>query len=219
MKKEFAIVIAAVILLSVLTIVPLMSGEIESNSIQEEVNTNVAEIDSQVIAGNEICYQDSAYSSIDHSSMHNCPNSVIINEKTISPSDRFEISSISITSAECKKLGMIGDMRRVEIEYEYCIRALPTCPPGTYNVTGQFDFDCIPFSFWFDLSPNRYSHTITVESSETPSACFTVSPSQGDLDTIYNVDASCSSDLKDSIAALQVRWDWENDGVYDTTGS
>jgi parallel beta-helix repeat protein len=197
MKKEFAIVIAAVILLSVLTTVP---------------------INSQVIVGNEICFQDSAYSSYDYSSLGNCPNSVILKEKTISPSDKFEISSSSITSAECKESGIGIKRRRVEIEYEYCIRALPTCPPGTYNVTGHFDFDCIP-SIWFDLSPNLYSHTITVEPSETPSACFTVSPSQGDLDTIFNVDASCSSDLKDSIAALQVRWDWENDGIYDTSYS
>jgi parallel beta-helix repeat protein len=205
MKKEFAIVIAAVILLSVLTIVP---------------------INSQVIAGNEICFQDSAYSSTDYSSSWDCPNFVRIKEKTISPSDKFEISSSRITSAGCKKYGMIGDMRRVEIEYEYCIRALPTCPPGTYNVTGQFDFDLdygvgyirSPVRVFY-LSPNRYSHTITVEPCETPSACFTVSPSQGDLDTIFNVDASCSSDLKDSIAALQVRWDWENDGVYDTSYS
>ena len=29
-------------------------------------------------------------------------------------------------------------------------------------------------------------------------------------------DASTSSDIEDSTQDLQVRWDWENDGTYDT---
>jgi PKD repeat protein len=90
---------------------------------------------------------------------------------------------------------------------------------SSYNVTGQFVFDYIPSSFGFYLSPDLYSHTITVESNEKPNPCFTVSPSKGDLNTIFNVDASCSTDFKDTITALQVRWDWENDGTYDTSYS
>jgi hypothetical protein len=49
-----------------------------------------------------------------------------------------------------------------------------------------------------------------------PTASFTVSPQLGTVDTDFAFDATGSSDTKDDAAALQVRWDWENDGVMDT---
>ena len=49
-----------------------------------------------------------------------------------------------------------------------------------------------------------------------PVACFTVNPDEGDLLTQFNVDASCSYDSSFPAANLEVRWDWENDGDYDT---
>ncbi|RLF39739.1 MAG: hypothetical protein DRN21_03195, partial [Thermoplasmata archaeon] len=56
----------------------------------------------------------------------------------------------------------------------------------------------------------------STQENTPPTACFTVSPPSGNLDTIFSFDASCSSDAQDPEPALQVRWDWENDGVYDT---
>ncbi|MEW6620109.1 MAG: PQQ-binding-like beta-propeller repeat protein [bacterium] len=49
-----------------------------------------------------------------------------------------------------------------------------------------------------------------------PIASFTVSPSSGPVGTTYTVDASSSTDKEDPTSALQVRWDWENDGSWDT---
>jgi formylglycine-generating enzyme required for sulfatase activity len=49
-----------------------------------------------------------------------------------------------------------------------------------------------------------------------PTACFSVSPAEGTTGTAFQVDASCSSDGQDSVSTLQVRWDWENDGTWDT---
>jgi len=49
-----------------------------------------------------------------------------------------------------------------------------------------------------------------------PVACFTVNPDEGDLLTQFNVDASCSYDASYPAANLEIRWDWENDGDYDT---
>jgi hypothetical protein len=43
-----------------------------------------------------------------------------------------------------------------------------------------------------------------------------VNPDEGDLLTQFNVDASCSYDSSFPAANLEVRWDWENDGDYDT---
>lgn len=52
-----------------------------------------------------------------------------------------------------------------------------------------------------------------------PTASFTVNPTSGTTATIFNFDASSSSDNEDATSELQVRWDWENDGSYDTNWS
>lgn len=46
---------------------------------------------------------------------------------------------------------------------------------------------------------------VNIAAGEKPIACFNVSPYIGDLSTIFNVDASCSSDFENPITALQVR--------------
>jgi PKD repeat protein len=50
-----------------------------------------------------------------------------------------------------------------------------------------------------------------------PTAVFTYTPTSGDTCTSFTFDASDSSDPEDADSALRVRWDWDNDGVYDTT--
>lgn len=52
-----------------------------------------------------------------------------------------------------------------------------------------------------------------------PKASFTVTPAVGPPDQKFQVDASGCNDPNGSNAALQVRWDWENDGLYDTAWS
>ncbi len=55
------------------------------------------------------------------------------------------------------------------------------------------------------------------ENNTPPVAEFSISPETGTIETIFSFDASGCSDGQDqSAAALQVRWDWENDGDYDT---
>lgn len=49
-----------------------------------------------------------------------------------------------------------------------------------------------------------------------PTAFFTVSPDTGSYSEIFTFDASGSTDPQDPVSALQVRWDWENDGTWDT---
>jgi Tol biopolymer transport system component len=36
------------------------------------------------------------------------------------------------------------------------------------------------------------------------------------VETTFRLDASCSSDDQDPMASLEVRWDWDNDGTWDT---
>ncbi|MFH1219367.1 MAG: PKD domain-containing protein [Candidatus Eisenbacteria bacterium] len=52
-----------------------------------------------------------------------------------------------------------------------------------------------------------------------PTASFTVNPTSGTTDTLFQFDASSCSDPEDPMTALQVRWDWENDGTWDTQWS
>jgi parallel beta-helix repeat protein len=52
-----------------------------------------------------------------------------------------------------------------------------------------------------------------------PGPSFTVSPSSGSTATVFKVDASSSWDREDPISSLEVRWDWEDDGTWDTPWS
>ena len=49
-----------------------------------------------------------------------------------------------------------------------------------------------------------------------PTAVLTVFPYAGDTTTIFTFDASKSSDNEDINEKLTVRWDWNNDGTWDT---
>jgi formylglycine-generating enzyme required for sulfatase activity len=61
------------------------------------------------------------------------------------------------------------------------------------------------------------TRTVTVTAPNTgPTASFTVDPAAGPVETVFQFDASGSSDAEDPVSALQIRWDWENDGAWDT---
>lgn len=49
-----------------------------------------------------------------------------------------------------------------------------------------------------------------------PTAAFTVTPVLGSTSTVFQVDASGATDAEDAATALQVRWDWDSDGAWDT---
>jgi hypothetical protein len=53
--------------------------------------------------------------------------------------------------------------------------------------------------------------------TEAPLACFTVADTSGVANvTAFSFDASCSTDPFDPPNALEVRWDFESDGTWDT---
>jgi len=51
---------------------------------------------------------------------------------------------------------------------------------------------------------------------ERPKAVLKVYPPVGNLHTIFTVDASESYDPQNPKSVLKTRWDWENDGLWDT---
>lgn len=58
------------------------------------------------------------------------------------------------------------------------------------------------------------SETITVDAA--PQARLEVQPGSGTTETTFEFDASGSSDPPNSLASLDFRWDWTNDGLWDT---
>ena len=57
---------------------------------------------------------------------------------------------------------------------------------------------------------------IMVNANTAPIASITINPLYGSTETVFTFDASNSSDHEDSASDLLVRWDWDNDGSWDT---
>lgn len=57
---------------------------------------------------------------------------------------------------------------------------------------------------------------VTSQVNTPPVAVFSVDPTSGTTSTIFEFDASASYDNEDPTSQLQVRWDWESDGNWDT---
>jgi len=66
-----------------------------------------------------------------------------------------------------------------------------------------------PYGFSVRCVKDEYPYT-------PPIASFNVTPLSGNTNTQFSFDATGCSDNEDDISQLQVRWDWENDGTWDT---
>ncbi len=49
-----------------------------------------------------------------------------------------------------------------------------------------------------------------------PTASLVVTPETGTTETVFTFDATGSTDDHDQLTQLQVRWDWQDDGIWDT---
>jgi hypothetical protein len=66
---------------------------------------------------------------------------------------------------------------------------------------------------------NRGAAYVWAVPNTPPTAAFTVTPASGDTSTVFQFDASGCTDMEDPPSLLEVRWDWEDDGAYDTPWS
>lgn len=57
---------------------------------------------------------------------------------------------------------------------------------------------------------------LTVLPAQAPSAFLTVTPSLGNLTTVFTMNASESVNETGGVGGLSFRWDWTNDGLWDT---
>ncbi len=81
---------------------------------------------------------------------------------------------------------------------------------------GIFGLDFLSFNKPLFGTETVFANYNGMFGNSSPTASFSVNPTSGNTSTIFNFDASNSSDIEDPATVLQVRWDWENDGVWDT---
>jgi len=60
---------------------------------------------------------------------------------------------------------------------------------------------------------------VTQPDNKPPTAVFSVTPESGLVETQFLFDAGESNDPEEESRYLQVRWEWEGDGVWDTLWS
>jgi len=66
---------------------------------------------------------------------------------------------------------------------------------------------------------NSSDNVIPPPINNNPTAIYTVLPDSGDIYTQFMFDASLSHDVEDALDLLSVRWDFDNDGAWDTQWS
>ncbi len=86
--------------------------------------------------------------------------------------------------------------------------------PGVYTVTLEV-WDLM----WLTDTVSLPIRVLAASPNTPPSAELAVAPPIGVAGTTFQLDASACSDAETPAANLQVRWDWENDGLFDTLWS
>lgn len=84
--------------------------------------------------------------------------------------------------------------------------------PGQ-NIPGTDGIGDTPFGIDWN-SADRYPIVNII--NQLPVARFNVTPSVGDTGTTFIVDASSSFDFEDQIESIVVRWDFNDDGIWET---
>jgi len=88
----------------------------------------------------------------------------------------------------------------------------------TYTLT-EFDpnhenWFWVKVTDYWELTSSGAGKSNTINNA--PMASFTVLPTRGTAATTFTFDASGCTDTEEPTSQLRVRWDWENNGVWDT---
>ena len=68
-----------------------------------------------------------------------------------------------------------------------------------------------------NITPQVFQLRFFWQENTTPQACFTINPpSSNDPEQIFAFNANCSSDYEDSLNQMYFRWDFDNDGNFET---
>ncbi len=139
---------------------------------------------------------------------------------TISPKTGFTVTSFEFNAAGSSDHESSPEQLSVRWDYEsdgtfdtdYSVNKVSYhifSVPGSYQVTLEVRDP--------EGLTDRYSAIVEVYiSSSAPIAHFEVSPPNGRISTLFLFDASGCLDVQDPVALLQVRWDFNGDGEWDT---
>jgi PKD repeat protein len=86
-----------------------------------------------------------------------------------------------------------------------------------YLEDGEFSPTLFVRDSW--LEEDSHSLTLSINPVNGPTAVATVEPDSAAVNDVFVFDASASTDIETPQAFLEVRWDWENNGSYDTDWS
>jgi len=113
---------------------------------------------------------------------------------------------------------------------DYCGSDVPSCDNVTIaqqQSNGGISLDVQGFVYWDGDHWELHPFTAWKQSSSPPpppppnappTVDFTWTPATGDNTTVFSFTATASDD-HDLSSAIQVRWDWQGDGVWDTQWS
>ena len=195
---------------------------------------DIVNSDENVIAGNEVAYNGvttkagirvngGAWNAITLNSIHdnNGPGISLIN------SGNWELGAPTISQASCQgpvsgtscqgcTVEIFSDGADEGRVYEASVTA--ETPSGAFSWAGTPNGPNVTAtSIMPGGNTSPFAAPVSVGScNAAPTAVFTYAPTSGDTCTFFTFDASASSDPEDAASALQVRWDWDNNGFYDT---
>ncbi len=87
----------------------------------------------------------------------------------------------------------------------------------TYTTLGLHTVDLLVMDTGYLMDTTQCSVEVTPPGGNTPpTARLVVTPTRGTIATLFTFDVRGSTDREDDIAALSVRFDWTDDGTFDT---
>ncbi|MFH1999772.1 MAG: PKD domain-containing protein [Planctomycetota bacterium] len=92
----------------------------------------------------------------------------------------------------------------------------PNLPTGLWEIEVRARNDCGNSEI---VHAKAVAMVMSGVSNAAPYARFNATPPQGSATTVFRFDATPSGDIEDATDKLQVRWDFNGDGVFDTSYS
>ncbi len=88
----------------------------------------------------------------------------------------------------------------------------------TYDSVGIHEVDLIVMDSGYLMDDTTCQVEVTPEGgNQAPTASLVITPPLGTITTTFTIDVTGSTDDYDAIADMSVRFDWTNDGVFDTS--
>ncbi len=86
-----------------------------------------------------------------------------------------------------------------------------------FNYTGEYDVSVRVMDTGALSDEATCTVRVVSESNTAPTAVLAISPPSGTITTTFTIDPTGSHDNEDDLTYLSVRFDWTDDGVYDTS--